>query len=382
MIADTERALLPVPQCSPVASYLEYQAPIDDAIGKVLRGGQYILGQQTEAFEREFASYIGVAGAVGVASGTDALVVALRACGVRPGDIVYTVSQTATATATAIDLCGATPVFIDIDATTYTMDAVDLERAIRDVPGGRPKAVVPVHLYGQPADLDAICEIASIHGLRVIEDCAQAHGAVYRGRKVGGWGDLAAFSFYPTKNLGALGDGGILVTNDRGLEDAARLIRQYGWKERFVSSSRGMNSRLDELQAAILRVKLKHLDAANQARRVVAAAYDAALSGTGLALPRAMPSTLHVYHQYVVGVPDRDALRRKLTDCGVGTAIHYPVPVHRQPTFADVPIRRTLPNTDAAASGILSLPMYPQLSPGQVAHVTRSVLASLVEQAP
>jgi dTDP-4-amino-4,6-dideoxygalactose transaminase len=316
---------------------------------------------------------------VGVGSGTEAVHLALRACGVGPGDAVLTVSHTAVATVAAIELAGAAAVLVDIDPATYTMSPASLEEALgRLRPGaGRPRAVIPVHLYGQPADMPAIMDIARRHGLLVIEDCAQAHGAALAGRLAGTWGDAAAFSFYPTKNLGALGDGGAVAAATPELAGRLRMLREYGWRERYVSElPGGMNARLDEVQAAILRVKLRHLDADNRRRREHAARYDALLADSGLTLPSPRQSATHVYHQYVVAAPRRDELREHLRAGGVGTLIHYPVPVHLQPAYAGrVAVPVPLRHTEQACRHILSLPMYPELSEGQGRAVAELILA-------
>ena len=262
-----------IPQTDPRASYLEHKAEIDTAIQRVLDSGWYILGKEVDAFERAFAAYVGITHAIGVANGTDALELALRACGIGPGDLVFTVSHTAVATVAAIELVGATPVLVDIDPATYTLDPNCLEAALAHPPAGRPKAVIPVHLYGQPADMPAILELVRRYDLYIIEDCAQSHGAKLAGRMTGSWGDIAAFSFYPTKNLGALGDGGMVVTKDHDLAEKVQLLRQYGWKKRYVSEYPGGNSRLDELQAAILHSKLPYLDLENHRRREIASQY-------------------------------------------------------------------------------------------------------------
>ena len=349
-------------QSNPGAGYFAHKAEIDAAVLRALESRWYILGKEVEAFEQEFAAYLGSSHAIGVASGTDAVQLALRACGVGPGDLVFTVSHTATATVTAIVQAGAAPVYVDIDPVTYTMDPARLDAAIRSVGAvGRPRAVLPVHLYGHPADMTGILEVADRHGLVVVEDCAQSHGARWDGRQTGTVGQIAAFSFYPTKNLGALGDGGAVVTNDSDLARQVRLLREYGWKERYVSSVPGMNSRLDELQAAILRVKLKYLDHDNAARRAIAGRYTEKLSGAGVTLPSARFEAFHVYHQYVLQVEDRDAVKDNLRARSVGTLIHYPVPVHRQPAYADYH-SGGLEHTERAAGRILSLPMYPELS--------------------
>jgi len=360
-----------IPQTDPRANYLAHQAEIDAAIAQVLMAGRYILGEPVAAFEREFAAYLGVGHAIGVASGTDALHLALRACGVGPGSHVFTVSHTAVATVAAIELAGATPVLVDIEPATFTMDPQRLEDALKRAAAGgrgaRRGAIIPVHLYGHPADMAAILEIGRRYDLWVIEDCAQSHGAAIEGRKTGAFGDMAAFSFYPTKNLGALGDGGAVVTSDDELADRARLLREYGWRERYVSALPGLNSRLDTLQAAILRVKLRYLDAENERRRALARLYTELLQETDLRLPIERPGVRHVYHQYVVRSGRRDALQARLRERGIGTLIHYPVPVHRQPAYAGrLPFAGELPHTEAAAAEILSLPMFAELSDDQV----------------
>jgi dTDP-4-amino-4,6-dideoxygalactose transaminase len=359
--------------CSnPQAQYLAHKDDIDAAISRVLSKGWYILGEEVKAFEAEFAAFIGAAHAVGVGSGTEALHLALRACGIGQGDEVITVSHTAVATVSAIELAGATPVLVDIEPDFYTLDPASLEAAITP----RTKAIIPVHLYGQPADLEPIMEIARRHEVRVIEDCAQAHGAKYKGRRVGSYGDMACFSFYPTKNLGALGDGGMVVTSNQELAERAFLLRQYGWADRYVSSITGWNSRLDELQAAILRVKLPHLDSDNASRKRLANTYDETLSALGLTLPRERPSTEHVYHLYVIRSSERDELQSFLKSRGVGALIHYPVPVHLQPAYQSrLSGSDKLPETERAAREVLSLPIYPELDDSQLQKVIGDVQA-------
>ena len=371
-----------IPQANPRAAYLEQQAEIDAALARALRSGWYILGPEVEAFEREFARYIGCEFGVGVASGTDAIELALRACEVQEGDLVFTVSHTAVATVVAIERMGAIPVLVDIDPVTYTMDPDRLQHAIADaarnpaLSGRRARAVVPVHLYGHPADMPAIIDVSRRAGLRVIEDCAQAHGAAIEDRKARTWGDVAAFSFYPTKNLGALGDGGLVAGSDPETLRRLRAIRQYGWEERYVSSIRGCNSRLDELQAAVLRTKLPRLDSDNTRRRERAQWYDALLAGGPLERPRSRTEGTvdHVYHQYVVRCPERDALQNHLAQEHVGTAVHYPVPVHLQPAYrGNICISGSLEHTERAAREVLSLPMYPQLRHEEVAFVCECI---------
>jgi dTDP-4-amino-4,6-dideoxygalactose transaminase len=279
------------------------------------------------------------------------------------------------ATVAAIELTGAMPVLVDIDPHSYTMDANCLREALRDHPSGRPRAVVPVHLYGYPADMPAICQIGKEHGLYVVEDCAQAHGAGIDGRSVATWGHMASFSFYPTKNLGALGDGGAVVSGDAELAEKVRSLREYGWCERYVSETPGRNSRLDPLQAAILRAKLPHLDAENARRISHAVRYGELLAEVKIGLPVVRLGVQHVYHQFVIRTARRDALREYLRDCGVSSAIHYPVPVHRQPAYAGrVTIAGELRHSDAAAGEILSLPMYPELTLTSVDTVAQRIL--------
>ncbi len=362
----------------PGANYRAHREEIDQAVHGVLDSGWYILGKEVRAFEEEFARYLGVGHVIGVGNGTDALHLALRACGVGPDDRVLTVSHTAVATVAAIELAGATPILEDIDPATYTLDPNRLGDTLRKSNlESRPKAIVVVHLYGHPADMPAILEIARRHDLRVIEDCAQSHGARLNGIQVGNWGHLAAYSFYPTKNLGALGDGGAVATNDPNLAERVRLLREYGWQERYTSLLAGMNTRLDELQAAILRVKLKYLDQENSRRRVLARLYDRLLSRTALVLPRTRENADHVFHQYVVRARGRDGLKTYLRDHGVETLIHYPLPVHLQPAYQDrVPLAcGALPETERACREFLSLPMYPQLAEGQLRAVAERIIA-------
>jgi len=355
------------------SGYLSQQPEIDDAVRRVLESGWYILGREVAAFEEEFAVYCGASGCVGVNSGTDALYLALRACDIGPGDEVITVAHTAVATVAAIRMTGATPVLVDIDPLRYTMSPAALAEAITPA----TRAVIPVHLYGHPADMDAIMDVAREQ--IVIEDCAQAHGARYKGRPVGSFGNLACYSFYPTKNLGALGDGGAVTGNDLALLDRVRLLREYGWtpQERYVSQVEGVNSRLDEVQAAILRVRLRHLDAGNAARRRLAERY-AAMLPTELQKPAEAPDCHHVYHLYVVQTAQRERLRARLAEQGIGSGIHYPVPVHRQPAYAGDAIRaHDLRVTEQAAREVLSLPIYPELCEEQVDAVAAAVTAAL-----
>jgi len=359
-----------LPPSDPRANYLAHQREIDEAVAGVLRGGAYILGREVASFEAEFARYLGVPHAIGVGSGTDAIHLALRACGIGPGDEVITVSHTAVGTIVGIESAGATAVLVDIDRDTRTMDPGTLGAALSP----RTRAVLPVHLYGHPAALEEIGAFARERGLFLVEDCAQAAGALCRDRRIGSWGDIAAFSFYPTKNLGALGDGGAVITSRPDLAERLRMLREYGWRQRYVSEIPGVNSRLDELQAAILRVKLRHLDAENARRRSLAGFYLEELAESGLTLPWSRPEVVHVYHQFVPGHPRRDALRAALRSRGVGTLVHYPVPVHRQPAYRDrVRVAGGMERTEAAASAVLSLPLFPELRREDVERVCVSI---------
>lgn len=373
-------AFPPVPQVDPRAGYHAQRTEIDAAIAGVLDGGRYVLGEQVDAFERAFARYLGVAHAVGVANGTDALALALRALGVGPGDRVAVVSHTAVATLAGIRMTGASPVFVDIDPDRYTMDPAGLEAVLR---AGRVAAVVVVHLYGQPADLDTIVGLARGHGARIVEDCAQAHGATWRGQRVGSFGDASAFSFYPTKNLGTFGDGGLVATGDAEVASRLRSMRQYGWQADRISRGPGVNSRLDELHAAVLSVRLARLDTDNACRVTIADRYDDLLRAsaglpTGLSRPARFDGAVPVFHQYVVRVAHRDAVRDRLARAGIGTAIHYEVPAHRMPEYAGAEIGPGgLPHTERVVGEILSLPMFPQLA----SHAVERVAAALLEAA-
>jgi dTDP-4-amino-4,6-dideoxygalactose transaminase len=362
-----------VPQANPGAGYRALQAEIDAAVARVLQSGWYILGQEVRAFEAEFAAWLGATSAVGCGNGTDALALALRALGVGPSTSVVTVSHTAVATVAAIEMVGATPVLIDIEPDHYTMDPAELAEVLAHPAAGLPaiRAVIPVHLYGQPAALPPIVEVCRRYGVVVIEDCAQAHGATIEGRKVGTFTEAATFSFYPTKNLGALGDGGMVIAQDARLGADVMALRQYGWHTHYISDAIGVNSRLDELQAAILRVKLAHLDAQNARRQAIAEQYDAALRGASVFSPSRRQGAGHVFHLYVLRSPERDAVQARLREAGVGTGIHYPSPVHLQPAYRE---RVALgPShcraTEAAARQVLSLPMYPELTDAQVNRV-------------
>ena len=345
------------------------RAEHDAAIARVLSSGWYVLGEEGRAFEREFAAEVcGGGHAAGVASGTDAIELALRALGVGPGDEVVTQANTCVPTVAGIERAGATPVLCDVEPDAGTLDPSSLERALTP----RTRAIVPVHLYGQCADVDTIRAAAGT--IPIVEDCAQAAGAALRGRPAGSMGDAAAFSFYPTKNLGALGDGGAVASADEELIERVRRLRVYGQAERYLHSEHGVNSRLDELQAAVLRVRLPHLAAANARRREIAAVYDAAL-GDGPVRPLArLPQREHAFHLYVVRAPDRDALQRRLTDAGVQTLIHYPRPIHGHPPYAELADRGvSLAVSERLAGEILSLPLFPELTDAEVERVAAAI---------
>jgi len=353
-----------IPQANPGASYRAHKAEIDEAIRRVTESGWYILGPEVEAFETEFAAYVGVKHCIGVANGTDALRIAIQAAIPYRGAEGVTVSMSATATVAAIVEAGWQPIMLDILPDEFTLDPSALEAALT-APG---VFIIPVHLYGQPARMTEIMRLAEEREAVVIEDCAQAHGAIYQGKRVGSFGAAAAFSFYPTKNLGALGDGGGIVTNSEEIAERARLLRMYGWRERHISDIHGANSRLDELQAAILRVKLRGLDEDNARRIRLAETYNSAFADLDLKLP----PIGGVYHQYVIRHPKRDALRQRLAVGGVGTSILYPVPIHLQPAYADNP-PLSLHVTEQFARELLCLPIYPELTDGEVERVCEMV---------
>lgn len=358
-----------VPLADPCAENALLADELDVAIRRVVSSGTYVLGPEVTAFEQEFAEFVGTRFAVGVASGTDALTLALCALGVRAGDEVITVSHTAGATAAAILRAGATPVLVDIDPTTLTIAPSALEHAFT----ARSRAVVPVHLYGGAADLAPIRQFADRHGLVVVEDCAQAHGTLYHGEHVGSSSDAGAFSFYPTKNLAALGDGGAVVTSRPDVAEKLISLRQYGWRAPQISEELGWNSRLDELQAAVLRVKLRHLPRLVSARRAIAAVYSAEIRSPEVAHPGAYDGVEHSFHLYVVRARYRDALAEHLRTCGVATAVHYPAPIHRQPAYSALCISHAMPETERAAAEILSLPLFAAMSTEAIEQVVDAV---------
>jgi dTDP-4-amino-4,6-dideoxygalactose transaminase len=358
-----------VPVADPRAENAQLADELDAAIRRVVSSGTYVLGPEVTAFEQEFAEFVGTRFAVGVASGTDALTLALHALGVGTGDEVLTASHTAGATAAAILRAGATPALVDVDPATLTVAPSALERALT----ARTRAVVPVHLYGGAADLAPIQEFAGRHGLVVIEDCAQAHGTTYRGEHVGSTSDAAAFSFYPTKNLAALGDGGAVVTSRSDVAERLISLRQYGWRNPQISEELGWNSRLDELQAAVLRVKLRHLPRLVSARRAIAAVYSAEIRAPEVTRPYAYDGVTHSFHLYVVRASHRDALADHLRRRGVATALHYPVPIHRQPAYSALCTSHAMPETERAAAEILTLPLFAAMSSEAIDQVVDAI---------
>jgi dTDP-4-amino-4,6-dideoxygalactose transaminase len=348
-----------IPVADPHAEFVELRKQIEEAMLRVGDRGSYILGEEVRLFEQEFAAYLGAGHCIGVASGTDALALALKAVGVDRSDEVITVSHSAVATAAAIEQIGAVPVFADIDPVTRCMNPACLALLLTK----KTKAIVVVHIYGRMAAIESIVELAHNRGIKVIEDCAQAHGARRNGSAAGTFGDAGAFSFYPTKNLGCLGDGGAVVTNDAAIAGRVRMLRQYGWEQRYISSIAGLNSRLDEMQASVLRVKLPHLERNNQRRRALARRYREALSGGTIEFPRPDSPDEHVMHLCVVEVEKREAFERFIAERGIGTARHYPAAIHQQPAYAGrIRGSDSLPVTEALYKRIVSLPMYPQLS--------------------
>ena len=345
------------------AQYRSIKPEIDAAIGRVLETTQFVLGDEVAGFEREFAAYSGAAQGVAVNSGTSALHLAMLAAGIGPGDEVITVPNTFVATVAAVKYTGARPVLVDIDPVRYTMDPARVEAAITP----RTKALLPVHLYGQPADMDPILEIGRRRGLVVIEDAAQAHGARYKGRPVGSLGDLACFSFYPGKNLGAYGEGGIVVTSNEEYAKKIRMLRDWGQDRKYHHVLAGYNYRMEGMQGAILRVKLHHLEKWTEARRAHAARYRELLADCGVGIPSEAPGARHVWHVYAVRTPERDALMKALGEQGIQTGIHYPIPVHFQPAYADPAYGRgSFPLAEKAADEVTSLPMFPELTEEQL----------------
>lgn len=354
-----------------VAQYQQIRTEVDAAMAAVCARGDFVLGQDVKLFEQEFAAFCKTPHCVTLANGTEALKLALLACGIGAGDEVITCTHTFIATVSAIDQAGARPVLVDCDSRYYTIDPAQVERAITP----RTKAIIPVHLYGQPADMDPILEIARRRKLYVVEDACQAHGAEYKGRRCGTMGDIAAFSFYPGKNLGAYGDGGAVTTTRADLAERVWVLRNHGQKVKYEHMVKGFNSRLDTLQAVVLRVKLRRLEQWNEARRQAAATYDQLLAGKGLATPKVAPYSKPVFHLYVVQVPDRQKQQAAFDAANVSHGIHYPIPVHLQPAFADLGYKAgSFPITEALVSKIISLPMFPELTDNQIEQVSRACL--------
>jgi dTDP-4-amino-4,6-dideoxygalactose transaminase len=365
-------ATMTVPFVDLQAQHAPLRASIERAFHDLIGRGDFILGGAVERFEAEYAAYIGARHALGVGTGLSAIELALRAFEVGPGDEVITPANTFIATVLAIMAVGATPVFVDMDAVTYGIDASAIGAAVTS----RTRAIVPVHLYGQPVDLDAVVAVARRHNLVLIEDAAQAHGARYKGRRAGSFGDAAAFSFYPSKNLGALGDGGMITTSDDRAAAKLRLLRNYGQRVKYYHAIPGTNSRLDTLQAAVLSIKLPHLDGWNNARRAHADAYAARLAGH-VGTPAAADGVEHIYHLYVIQTPEREALEQRLKARQIQTGIHYPVPAHLQDACSSLGYKAgAFPVTEAAALRILSLPMFAELTDAQIDYVAETVCAT------
>jgi dTDP-4-amino-4,6-dideoxygalactose transaminase len=352
-----------IPFFDATQQYHQLKEEIDAEIASVLRNGRFILGPQVEAFEAEFAAYCGARFAVGLANGTEAIALALAACDIGPGDEVITAANTSVFTALGISMVGARPRLVDIDPWTFTLDPAQLKASITP----RTRAIIPVHLYGQPAEMASIMTVARQRSLYIVEDACQAHGAKYREQRVGSIGHLAAFSFYPTKNLGAYGDGGAVVKSDAALAEKLRWLRDGGRVDRYRHVICGYNSRLDEIHATVLRIKLRYLDEWNECRRTLAAHYSKTLEDTSVVIPIEASYARHVYHLYVVRSCTRDALHRYLADCGIQTLIHYPIPVHLQPAFAGLGYPSgSFPEAERACDEVLSLPMFPELREEQV----------------
>src|ERR1700730_8572603 len=362
------------------AQYRTISGEITEAVSKVLRESDFILGREVSLFEEEFASFCEAKWAIGVDSGTSALELALRAYEIGPGDEVITAANSFIASALAISHAGSTPVLVDVDPDTYTIDVGAIEKAITP----RTKAIIPVHLYGHPVDMDPILQLAQRRGLIVIEDACQAHGARYKGKRAGSLGHAAAFSFYPGKNLGAYGDGGMVVTNDQAIAKRLEMLRNYGQKEKYQHMFRGYNRRLDTLQAAVLRVKLKHLDGWNDARRQHAKSYRRLLEQSGIVTPYAVAHAEAVWHLYVIRVDQRDAMKEYLASRGISVGIHYPIPIHLQPAYRDLGYRQgDFPDTEEYARQILSLPMYAELTPEVIGRVAETASEfGVARQAP
>lgn len=361
-----------VPQLDLRAQYEAIKDEVDQAVARVVASGRYILGPEVEALEKEVATYCGTKYGVGVASGTDALEIALIACGIEPGDEVVTTTFSFIATADTIAKTGAIPVFVDINPQTYNIDEDKIEHKIT----AKTKAIMPVHLYGQPTVMDKIMDLAEEYNLKVIEDCAQAIGAEYDGRRAGSFGDAGALSFFPSKNLGCMGDGGMVVTNSKGLAEKVRLLRVHGQTAKYQSEMVGFNSRLDEIQAAILRAKLKYLDEWTRLRQEKAALYDELLKDSSVKTPYVASGVRHVFNQYTIRTSNRDKLNEWLKKKEIGTAIYYPVPFHLQKVFEYLGYKEgSLPEAEKAAKEVLSLPIYPELTGEQIREVSKAIIS-------
>ena len=354
--------------------YANLKAEVMQAVGSVFENASFILGKDVELFEKEFAAFVGNKECVGVATGCDAILWALKACHIGPGDEVITVANSFIATALGISAAGATPVLVDCREEDYLMDVAALERAITP----KTKAIMPVHLYGQSADMDPILSLARAHGLKVVEDAAQAHGATYKGRSCGSMGDVGCFSFFPGKNLGAYGDGGAVTTNDPSVAQGVRMLRNYGQSKKYHHDVTGWNSRLDTVQAAILRIKLRYLAGWNEARRRCAAQYREELGGLPLVLPTERADSAHIYHLFVIRVKQRDRLLEQLQAKGISCGIHYPVPIHLQKAYASLACGPgSYPVAERMAGELLSLPIYPEMTPEQVSYVAKNLRSLL-----
>lgn len=365
-----------IPLVDLVAQYHNIKDEMDAAVLGVLESGRFILGPNVSALEQEIAEYLGVKHAIGVASGTDALVIALRAAGVEPGDEVIVPAFSFFATAGTVMTIGARPVFVDINPDTYLIDTAAIEAAITP----RTKAIIPVHLYGQPADMDELMAIAQKHGLKVIEDNAQAIGAVYKGKKTAAIGDIGCLSFFPSKNLGAYGDGGMVTTNDDRMAEKVRMLRVHGWKKKYFPEMLGYNSRLDEMQAAILRVKFKHLDSWNTRRAEIAHAYSKYLGELGLCVPVEAPDRTHVYHLYMVVFDQRDAVQHALREAGIASEVYYPQPLHlAEPSRKYGTGEGQCPVAEQCSKTLLALPVYPDLTATQMEEVLSTVEKAVTE---
>ncbi|HEY4662905.1 MAG TPA: DegT/DnrJ/EryC1/StrS family aminotransferase [Candidatus Humimicrobiaceae bacterium] len=350
--------------------YQKYKKEIDDVIQDVLDNGHFILGENVKKFEEEFAEYCGAKFGTGVGSGTEAIHLALLACGIESGDEVITVSNTAVPTVSAITAANAAPVFIEIDEFSYNINPDLIEERISE----KTRAIIPVHLYGNPCNMNGISKMAKKYSLKVVEDCAQAHGAEYKGRKVGTFGDAGCFSFYPSKNLGAYGDGGMVITNDAELDHKLKLLRNYGQEKRYFSIVKGFNSRLDEIQAAILRFKLKKLDFWNELRIKIAKKYSDSFSGSGIICPKLNDDSKHVFHLYVARVKDRDCFINYLEKNGIGVFIHYPIPVHLQQAYKELNVKEgSLPVTEKVSKEIVSIPIYPELEESEIGYIISKI---------